>query len=89
MAFPEITGGNTDEIQLPWLYRKTREPGMTNTPYRDSTAHVIFEPVDFIVRLADSHRSGTPQMRGCLYPGNGNFRPLRHSELHHLPPRCQ
>jgi len=52
MAFLEITGGNTDEIQLPYRYCKTREPGMTNTPYRDGITYVMLEPLDFIARLA-------------------------------------
>lgn len=51
-AFPEITGVNTDEIQLPCRYCKTREPGITNTPYRDGTTHVTLESLDFIARLA-------------------------------------
>ena len=51
MAFPELTGRNTDEIQLPCLCCKTREPGMTNIPYRDGATHVMLEPMDFIARL--------------------------------------
>jgi hypothetical protein len=47
MAFPELTGVNTDEIQIPCLCFKTREPGMTNTPYRDGATHVMLEPMDF------------------------------------------
>ncbi|WP_414651072.1 hypothetical protein [Escherichia coli] len=27
------------------------------TPYRDGTTHVIFEPLDFIARLAARYRS--------------------------------
>jgi hypothetical protein len=40
-------------------------------PYRDGTAHVIFEPLDFIARLA----ALVPKPRVNLTPSTGYLRP--------------
>ena len=53
------------------------------TPYRDGTTHVLFEPVDFIARLA----ALVPKPRGSLTRCHGVFAPNSHAREQVTPTR--
>jgi hypothetical protein len=60
----------------PWATRERPSPGLRaagglKTPYRDGTTHVIFEPLDFIARLA----ALVPKPRVNLTRFHGVFAP--------------
>jgi hypothetical protein len=60
------------------LTRDGRVPYALKTPYRDGTTHVIFEPLDFIARLA----ALVPKPRVNLNQFHGVFAPRRKMLLH-------
>ena len=53
------------------------------TPYRDGTTHVLFEPVDFIARLA----ALVPKPRVTLTRYHGVFAPNSHAREQVTPTR--
>ena len=71
--------------QTPGLITSTSTPRL-KTPYSDGTTHVLFEPLDFIARLAalDCRDAGgrATQEKLPRYPGQGSISPVITAYLH-------